>query len=172
MRRGAFFLEMENWSLQVASLTGPDTLALSPAPPPGIAPGAQPTRRFVRVAASTFEPPRKRSPRFPSLRLPSKVTYQEIEGQPDFYDTPPVPTLVSYPDYPEFARDAGIQGRVLLHVLVGSDSTVLNIRTVRSVTGLTDAAHNAMRHSRFVAATENGRPVAAWTSLWYDFRLP
>lgn len=167
--RGAFLLEIENWNLQVGALYGPDTLMLSPAGEPGT---PQPVRRFVRMKEPRFQPPERFIPRFRSLRLPPGVTHQEVEGQPDFYDVPPLPILLQPVSYPEFARDAGIAGTVLLHVLVGSKGDVLNVRIVGRLVGLDNAAVDAVRKGTFAAATLEGRPVAAWTGFSYTFTLP
>jgi TonB family protein len=167
--RGAFLLEIENWNLQVGARYGPDTLMLSPAGEPGT---PQPIRRYVRMKEQPFVAPGGPIPRIRSLRLPPGVTYQEVEGQPDFYDAPPFPTFLQPASYPEFARDAGIAGTVLLHVLVGSDGSVLNSRIVGRLVGLDQAAVEAVRKATFTPAKLDGRPVAAWTAMSFTFTLP
>jgi TonB family protein len=167
--RGAFLLEIENWNLQVGALYGPDTLMLSPAGEPGT---PQPIRRFVRMRESLFDAPERPIPRFRSLRLPNGVTHQEVEGQPVFYDVPPFPTFLQPAPYPEFARDAGITGTVLLHVLVGSNGSVLNSRIVHRLVGLDQAAVDAVKGATFTPAILEGRPVAAWTAMSFTFTLP
>jgi TonB family protein len=167
--RGAFLLEIENWNLQVGALYGPDTLMLSPAGEPGT---PQPIRRFARMKEQPFVAPGGHIPRVRSLRLPPGVTYREVEGQPVFYDAPPFPTFLQPVTYPEFARDAGIAGTVLLHVLVGSDGSVLNVRVVDRLVGLDDAAVAAVRKGTFTPAILDGRPIAAWTAMSFMFTLP
>lgn len=167
--RGAFLLQLESWNLQVARLTARDTLLLSPAGEPGT---PQPIRRFVRLNEGAYQPPRHPMPRFRTLRLPHGVTYQEVEGQPDFYDTPPVPKFMQPPSYPELAKEAGISGTAVLHLLIGSDGTVHNARVVERLVGLDQAALDAVREATFDPAILDGRPVAAWTAMAFTFTLP
>lgn len=167
--RGAFLLQLESWNLQVARLSARDTLLLSPAGEPGT---PQPIRRFVRQKENAFQPPKFPIPRYRSIRLPQGVAHLEVEGQPDFYDTPPLPRFMQPPAYPEFARDAGISGTVVLHVLVGSDGNVLNTRVVDRLVGLDAAAVDALKEATFSPAILDGRPVAAWTAMAFTFTLP
>lgn len=96
----------------------------------------------------------------PPTRLPD-------EGQT--YDQRPVPTDAPQPVYPEFARDANITGRVVLHVLVGENGRVQQVEVVQGVTGLNEAAIDAAKKWTFAPALKNRIPVAAWYELPMDF---
>lgn len=89
------------------------------------------------------------------------------EGQP--YDQEPVPITMVAPTYPVFARDAGITGKVVLHVLIGEDGRVQDINVVQSVVVLDGAAVDAVRKWVFKPALKNGVPVAAWLEVPLDF---
>jgi len=78
---------------------------------------------------------------------------------------PPVPVREVDPVYPGFAKDARIQGTVLLRVLVGDDGLVKDIRITRSVPGLDDAALTAVRQWVFVPSSRYDRPVCAWADV-------
>jgi protein TonB len=87
------------------------------------------------------------------------------------YDEGPVPVTRVEPSYPEFAREAQIQGKVLLRVLVMTDGTVGNYQVIRGVVGLNEAAADAARKWRFRPAMLKGMPVAVWTDLLIEFRF-
>jgi protein TonB len=84
----------------------------------------------------------------------------------------PVPAKTVQPAYPEFAREAQIVGMVVLHVLVGTEGGVEDVKLVRGVTGLNDAAMDAVRQWIFEPAKdEAGNPVPAWYEAKFDFHF-
>jgi len=85
------------------------------------------------------------------------------------YDQRPHPTNAPQPVYPQFARDAGIKGRVVLHVLVDEGGRVKQVVVVQSVAGLDEAAIDAAKTWTFAPALKNRVPVAAWYELPMDF---
>lgn len=93
------------------------------------------------------------------------------EGEFVYYEDEPVPVTAPTPAYPEFARDAGITGKVILHVLVGKDGRVKNVKVKQSVTGLDDAAKQAVQKWVFKPALSNNKPVAVWVEIPMDFKL-
>ena len=93
------------------------------------------------------------------------------EGQFVAYDREPVPYYRPAPEYPTWARDAGIEGRVVLHVLVGRDGRVARMTVIRNVEGLTDAAREAIARWLFHPALSGKNPVAVWVEIPIEFRL-
>ncbi|HEU4724213.1 MAG TPA: energy transducer TonB [Candidatus Eisenbacteria bacterium] len=84
----------------------------------------------------------------------------------------PVPLKTVQPNYPEFAREARIQGKVVLRVLVGVDGEVKSIRVSHGITGLNEAALDAVKRWIFEPAfDEEGNPIAAWVDVPIDFHL-
>jgi TonB family protein len=91
--------------------------------------------------------------------------------------TPPPPPpavrvdarLVSFcaPEYPESARDRGLEGAVRVEVEILADATVGRVRVVQSsgVKAFDDAAVAAVRKWRFSAATLDGVAFASTVSL-------
>lgn len=77
------------------------------------------------------------------------------------------------PDYPQIARDFGIEGLVLVRVLVGTNGRVLEVRLSekQQVPMLNDAALAAARKWVFTPGLANGRPVTCWTAIPFRFRL-
>lgn len=88
-----------------------------------------------------------------------------------YYEEAPVPIREVRPVYPPFAIEAGISGTVLLHVLVGLDGVVEDVKVLDSVPVLDAAAIDAARQWRFKPARVSGRPVRVWVALPMRFRL-
>jgi len=93
------------------------------------------------------------------------------EGEFVYYEDEPTPVTRVEPAYPEFAREAQIQGKVTLHVLVGKDGRVKNVKVIKGVTGLNDAAVEAIKKWVFKPALSNNKPVAVWVEVPMDFHF-
>jgi protein TonB len=78
---------------------------------------------------------------------------------------------IRQPEYPELAREAGIEGKVIVRVLVGADGFVHTGEVLESVLGLDDAALVAARTAVFRPAQQQGRPVPAWIVIPIEFVL-
>ena len=93
------------------------------------------------------------------------------EGEFVYYEDEPVPVTRVEPAYPEFAREAQIQGKVTLHVLVGKDGRVKNVKVIKGVTGLNEEAVKAIQKWVFKPALSNNKPVAVWVEVPMDFHF-
>jgi protein TonB len=93
------------------------------------------------------------------------------EGEFVYYEDEPTPVTRVDPTYPEFAREAQIQGKVTLHVLVGKDGRVKSVKVIKGVTGLNEAAVDAIKKWVFKPALSNNKPVAVWVEVPMDFHF-
>lgn len=76
------------------------------------------------------------------------------------------------PSYTREARDSGLEGDVLVRVLIGTDGLVKRVAVVRGLpAGLTDQAVKAALKLKFKPALRNGRPVMFWRAVQIEFRL-
>ena len=76
------------------------------------------------------------------------------------------------PDYTEEARRAGLEGEVLLEIVVGPDGGVSEVRVLRRLgAGLDEEAVEAVRQWRFSPARRLGSPVAVIVEVAMDFKL-
>lgn len=77
------------------------------------------------------------------------------------------------PDYPDLARQAGVEGVVTLWLYINTDGTVGAVQLYNSsgVTSLDNAAVNAAWGTRWTPAMNNGIPTTCWTTLQYVFTL-
>ncbi|MBN1548530.1 MAG: energy transducer TonB [Syntrophaceae bacterium] len=74
--------------------------------------------------------------------------------------------------YPEAAKNAGIEGRVLVQAMIGTDSTVQETKILKSLTPETDqSAVSAITSVRWSPALKNDKPVNVWIMIPIDFRL-
>jgi protein TonB len=85
----------------------------------------------------------------------------------------PAPVRRVDPEYPALAREAGVSGRIVAHLLVGRDGRVLDVRIDErhSIPMLDEAALRAARQWAFTPALANGKPVAVWVAVPFNFRL-
>ena len=88
------------------------------------------------------------------------------------YDTPPAPKHWSKPKYPETAKKAGIEGMVVLKILVGTDGSVVDVQVLKSAhPALDEAASDAARKWTFSPAKLVDEPVKTWVSFPVRFSL-
>ena len=79
-------------------------------------------------------------------------------------DVPPV--------YPEAARAAGIEGVVILDIVVGEGGSVIEVRVVRSIPELDQAAIDAVSRWQYEPTLLNGEPVEIEMTVTINFMLP
>ncbi|TET47605.1 energy transducer TonB [candidate division TA06 bacterium] len=93
-------------------------------------------------------------------------------------ETSPEPAYWVAPDYSEFARLAGLQGKVVLKLLVAPDGSVLDIQLSKELhPNLDQAAVEAARQWRFLPARRRYRPAErpaenTWVAVPFEFILP
>lgn len=75
------------------------------------------------------------------------------------------------PEYPPEARRAGIQGTVMLHVVVSAAGIVTDVDYLSGPEALSRSAMDAVRWSRFDPYLVNGRATPVATTIPVDFRL-
>jgi protein TonB len=75
------------------------------------------------------------------------------------------------PVYPDLAREAGVDGTVMVQALVGKDGRVKDTRIVKSIAMLDGAAEAAVKQWVFKPALSNNKPVAVWVAVPVKFTL-
>ncbi len=76
------------------------------------------------------------------------------------------------PDYTREARRKGIQGFVVLKVLMAGDGKVSRIRIIKGLpAGLTENAIKAACRIQFKPGMKDGQPASMWVNAEYVFRL-
>ena len=75
------------------------------------------------------------------------------------------------PAYPDIAREAGVDGTVMVQALVGKDGRVKDTRVVKSIPMLDASALTAVKQWVFKPALSNNKPVAVWVAVPVRFTL-
>ena len=76
------------------------------------------------------------------------------------------------PRYTEEARQGGVEGDVILEIVVRSDGSIGDVRVLRRLgSGLDEQAVQAVRQWRFSAATRFGTPVDVLVEVAVEFQL-
>lgn len=88
-----------------------------------------------------------------------------------FYEVAPEIVTRVAPDYPALARDAGMEGRVTVRLLVGVDGRVKRAEIESSSALFDEAALAASRQWIFTPALSNHHPVAVWVRVPIRFQL-
>jgi len=89
----------------------------------------------------------------------------------ELYDTPAEVVKKTRPRYPVGARRRRIQGRVVLEFMVDSSGHVKNVRILRSIPPLDEAAVDCVRDWSFTPALRKGKSVPCIMSVEIEFYL-
>jgi len=110
----------------------------------------------IGIAPAAPPPPPERAPA--PARLPSGIRS-------------PVKTVDIAPVYPVMARNAHIQGTVILEAVLDATGRVDDVRVLRSIQLLDQAAIDAVRQWRYTPTLLNGRAVPIVLTVTVSFRL-
>ncbi|MEA1985888.1 MAG: energy transducer TonB [Candidatus Marinimicrobia bacterium] len=94
------------------------------------------------------------------------------------YDEAPVPAggqnaIMNNVVYPEIAREAGIEGKVVIQAFINEKGVVTDWVVMQGIpnTGLDEAAINAIKKTRFKPAKQRDRNVGVWIAIPINFQL-
>ncbi|SMO37124.1 energy transducer TonB [Gracilimonas mengyeensis] len=83
-----------------------------------------------------------------------------------------LPSIQKYIEYPEMARKAGIEGRVVVQFVIDTDGNVQDPVVIRGIGGGCDEeALKAVKKAKFVPGRQRGKPVMVRYSLPISFSL-
>ncbi|HEV8237795.1 MAG TPA: TonB family protein [Thermoanaerobaculia bacterium] len=146
-------------------------------PPPAPAPTRveEPPPPAPTVAAAPAPPPEP-EPAAPAAAAPEPARVSEGDfvapGTPGL--APPAFVSVSKPEYPALAKRLGVQGVVVVSVLVNEQGVVEQTRIVRGIAqkvGINEEAVKAAKSARYRPATLNGVRVKTWANLSIPFKM-
>ena len=75
------------------------------------------------------------------------------------------------PVYPAIARMTGVRGTVVLEAVIGENGRVRNVRVLKSIPLLDQAAIDAVRQWQFTPTLLNGKPVEVVMTVTIEFEL-
>jgi protein TonB len=164
----------------------PPRAALTAAPAPSAPTSAPPT-----IAPESLDPPQYAIAGPPDLSaglppgigdtigtsIPPTVLMppppQKPAGPVRIADLPVAPhkTVDVRPIYPEFARQAKIEGTVVLEAVLDPTGRVTQLRVIRSIPMLDQAALDAVRQWRYTPSSYGGHPVSVLMTITIRFSL-
>jgi protein TonB len=160
---------------------GPEVLPYSAAPPP---PPPPPPLPSPSVTADEVEPEPEPQPTPRTTRStppPTPEPTEEAAADEDPVPSGPVrvggrirePTKVKnvVPVYPQIARQARVQGVVILEVTIGPRGTVTDVKLLRGIPLLDHAAIEAVKQWEYTPTLLDGRPVPVIMVVTVNFRL-
>jgi protein TonB len=84
----------------------------------------------------------------------------------------PVPIEKPQPEYPEIARAARLEGKVILQAVIGKAGQVEEVTILKSTNKVFDeSALAAVKGWKYKPALQSGRPVAVYFTIVVDFEL-
>ena len=117
----------------------------------------------------------------PTLPVAPVTSPRLVTGSPEINLPPPADPLrrsdcyLLYrvePLYPREAKEHRVEGTVTIHLEIGTDGRVQNLRELSGPSLLVPAALEAAREWRFIPALLNGQPIGAEKDITIVFQLP
>jgi protein TonB len=131
--------------------------ALDPLPGDGVIAGAADLPGLV-IAPVAIAPPPSPPPAPSPVRIGGAIR-------------PPQKVHHVAPDYPAIARSARVSGIVILEAMISEDGSVREVKVLRSIPLLDNAAADAVRQWRFTPTLLNGVPVPVVMTVTVAFNL-
>ncbi len=89
-----------------------------------------------------------------------------------YFERPPQPVTAIEPDYPDVARQLGLEGTVILELVIETDGHVSHVKVLRSVHPVLDeAAVQAAYKMKFTPAYNKDMPVRCYATWPVRFSL-
>ncbi|MDY6968447.1 MAG: energy transducer TonB [Spirochaetota bacterium] len=88
-------------------------------------------------------------------------------------DIPPIKRIFNPPNYPERAKNEGIEGTVIAKLLIDENGNVRRVRVIKAPKywGFDDSVIEAAKSWKFEPAKLNNMPVKVWATQVIEFRL-
>ncbi len=155
----------------IATPVAPPTVGVAVPVPDAEAPPEQTIASQEEISAQTQSAPTTEGgDQQIVVQPPSEDELPKLGEYVYFEEMPEAITKVP-PNYPDIAREAGVDGTVAIQVLVGKDGKVKDTKVVKSIPMLDAAAVAAVKQWVFKPALSNNKPVAVWVQIPVKFNL-
>ena len=124
--------------------------------------------RIARVAAALVVTAAVAAPSI-SASVAKQVDQQKIRVGGDVKEPKKIKDVK--PVYPEAAKAAGVQGIVIIEIVIGTDGAVNEAKVLRSVPELDRAAVDAVMQWKYTPTLLNGEPVKVIMTVTVTFSL-
>ncbi|MBI5709014.1 MAG: TonB family protein [Candidatus Eisenbacteria bacterium] len=131
-----------------------------------------PVRAMIAVGSDEPTPPPSPRRPPPSVAPPPRPPLEDrlpAFGEYVYAQELPEAITMVAPVYPQLAREAGVEGTVMVQALVGTDGRVKDMRVVKSIPMLDAPARDCVRQWVFKPALINGEPIAVWVAVPIQF---
>jgi protein TonB len=118
------------------------------------------------VAAPEAAPAEAPPPPPPPKPRPKRI---EPISLPEEADPPEADPGNAAPQYPEAARTAGIEGKVILKIAISESGAVIDVKALKGDPMLVEAAIAAVRTWKFSPAMLDGKPIAVYRIVPVSF---
>ena len=154
--------------VEVAQQVAPPTAAAPVPVPDAEAPPEQKIASQEEIAATTGTG--VTSDQQIEVAPPSEDEMPKLGEYVYYEELPEVITKVN-PTYPDLAREANVEGTVMVQALVGKDGKVKDVKVVKSNPMFDQNAVEAVKQWVFKPALANNKPVAVWVGIPVAFKL-
>jgi len=114
----------------------------------------------------------------PSIKGEATAPGTLVPPPTDFpaFDSPPVPLAGHYPQpaYPAEAKQAGVEGMVVVQLYISAEGSVVEHRILKAKpedAGFQAEVERVLPQWRFTPARKNNKPIAAWVQVPVKFKL-
>lgn len=105
----------------------------------------------------------------PEEEDPDPTAFIQVEKEPQPTNMDEIKKRIAYPP---LAKEAGIQGKVIVRVLVDKEGRYKRHIVLRSPHKLlTEAVEKELPNLTFIPGLSNGQPIKVWVTIPFDFNL-
>ncbi len=168
--------EIEQPNVQIENVEIPETQQYERPPAPSrptvpVASESEDIAEDVTIEETTFQ-------EFEASEAPPPAPEEGPKVKFIPYDEPPeliggMQALQRAIKYPEIAKEAGVEGTVIVQAFINKEGNVEEVVIVKGVpkTGLNEAAIEAVQRTKWKPAKQRDRAVGVWYSIPIVFRL-
>jgi TonB family protein len=102
---------------------------------------------------------------------PSAETNVAKAGRVSQRSSGELPVVATIPEYPTFALQTNVQGRVVLSAVISTDGALHNVHLVSPSSMLDSTVLDAVKKWRYQPHYENGKPIEVETQITVDFSI-
>jgi len=134
---------------------------------------AQNGRRYLPRTGTNvvIQADKSRSSQTPNTTAPSVARSEAKAGRVSQRSSGELPVAGAIPEYPTFALQTNVQGRVVLKAIISTDGTLDNVRLISSPSMLDSTVLDAVKKWRYQPHYENGKAVQVETQITVDFSI-
>ena len=132
---------------------------------------AQNGRRYLPRTGTNVVIQASKSRPSPPANATSAETNVAKAGRVSQRSSGELPVVATIPEYPTFALQTNVQGRVVLNAVISTDGALHNVHLVSPSSMLDSTVLDAVKKWRYQPHYENGKPIEVETQITVDFSI-